>query len=398
MTAVPLGDYAKLVRGITFKPDDKCDPDEPHAVVCMRTKNVQTELDDSDLIAVPSSLVKNPEKLLSPGDVLVSSANSWNLVGKCCRVKSLKYPSTAGGFISILRPTSDRIDPAYLYHWFASVPIQRRVRSFANQTTNISNLDHKRTMRLKIPLPPLTEQKRIVGILDAADALRAKRRESLAQLDTLLQSSFFELFGDTATNPRGWEQMPLGSVCGVGSSKRVFVEELVDEGVPFYRGTEIGQLGEDLPAKPTLFITAEHYEQLKAHSGVPTEDDLLLPSICPDGRIYRVQDDSPFYFKDGRVLWIKVDGARVDSRFLRYHLQAVFRANYDKIASGTTFAELKIFALKKLLIHVPPLKEQRRFNEIAGCIGHYRRQQAAHLEELDALFEACQSQAFAGEL
>ncbi len=59
--------------------------------------------------------------------------------------------------------------------------------------------------KLKIPLPPLAEQKRIAGILDAADALRAKRRESLAQLDTLLQSTFLDMFGDPVTNPMGWE-------------------------------------------------------------------------------------------------------------------------------------------------------------------------------------------------
>ena len=58
---------------------------------------------------------------------------------------------------------------------------------------------------LQIPLPPLDEQKRIAGILDAADALRAKRREALGQLDTLLQSTFLDMFGDPVTNPMGWE-------------------------------------------------------------------------------------------------------------------------------------------------------------------------------------------------
>ena len=64
--------------------------------------------------------------------------------------------------------------------------------------------------RLQIPLPPLAEQKRIAAILDAADALRAKRRETLAQLDTLLQSTFLDMFGDPVTNPKGWEPKRLG--------------------------------------------------------------------------------------------------------------------------------------------------------------------------------------------
>jgi type I restriction enzyme S subunit len=65
---------------------------------------------------------------------------------------------------------------------------------------------------LQIPLPPLDEQKRIAAILDAADALRTKRRESLAQLDALLQSTFLTLFGDPVENPMGWPQSELGDL------------------------------------------------------------------------------------------------------------------------------------------------------------------------------------------
>ena len=63
-----------------------------------------------------------------------------------------------------------------------------------------------------IPLPPLAEQKRIAGILDAADALRTKRREALAQLDALLQSTFLDMFGDPVTNPMGWDERTLGEL------------------------------------------------------------------------------------------------------------------------------------------------------------------------------------------
>ena len=66
---------------------------------------------------------------------------------------------------------------------------------------------------LTIPLPPLPEQRRIAEILDKADALRAKRRAALAQLDTLTQSIFLDMFGDPATNPKGWPREPLTSAC-----------------------------------------------------------------------------------------------------------------------------------------------------------------------------------------
>jgi type I restriction enzyme S subunit len=65
---------------------------------------------------------------------------------------------------------------------------------------------------ISIPLPPLSEQRRIADILDRADALRAKRRAALAQLDSLTQSIFLDLFGDPATNPKGWPQVELGNL------------------------------------------------------------------------------------------------------------------------------------------------------------------------------------------
>jgi hypothetical protein len=116
----------------------------------------------------------------------------------------------------------------------------------------------------------------------------------------------------------------LDDVSEVGSSKRVFVEELVETGIPFYRGTEVGQLGEGLTVEPSLFISPEHFERLKAETGVPTKGDLLLPSICPDGRIFLVQDDKPFYFKDGRVLWINLKKSDVNSLYLRQYLKQLF--------------------------------------------------------------------------
>lgn len=237
------------------------------------------------------------------------------------------------------------LDVRYLYHFMDLYLEQLRHLSIGGviKYIKLGNLTEA-----KIPLPSLLEQRRIVAILDQADVLRTKRREALAQLDELQQAIYIEMFGDPVTNPKGWKFCRLDSVSEVGSSKRVFVEELVETGIPFYRGTEVGQLGEGLAAEPSLFISPEHFERLKAETGVPTKGDLLLPSICPDGRIFLVQDDKPFYFKDGRVLWIRVKKSDVDSIFLRQHLKQLFIGNYSKIASGTTFAELKIFALKEL--------------------------------------------------
>lgn len=96
---VALGDVAEFVRGITFKPADVEALGASGSIACMRTANVQAELDLVDVWAVPEAFCRRDEQRLRRGDLLVSTANSWNLVGKCAWVGDLPWPSTFGGFV-----------------------------------------------------------------------------------------------------------------------------------------------------------------------------------------------------------------------------------------------------------------------------------------------------------
>lgn len=212
-----------------------------------------------------------------------------------------------------------------------------------------------------IPLPDINEQKCILEVIHKVKDIVDNRRLELLRLDALIKARFVELFGDCRLNPKGWNTVPLGDIAEVGSSKRVFVEEIKEVGIPFYRGTEIGALAEGKKVIPELFITEEHYDELVKATGKPEPGDLLMPSICPDGRIWVVDTDKPFYFKDGRVLWIHGIDTRFDPVFLLYTLKDRIITDYGSIASGTTFAELKIFALKQCQVFDVPIEEQRSF-------------------------------------
>lgn len=297
----------------------------------------------------------------------------------------------------VLRYDRERLSEDYLYHALSSDAVYAQFVKMASGAV-VKNLNSEVVKAVEVLLPPLPEQRRIAAILDKADALRTKRREALAQLDRLAQSFFLEMFGDPATNPRGWTSRQLGAICEVRSSKRVFVEELVDAGVPFYRGTEVGQLGEGEVVLPSLFISHDHYERLKAEAGAPSKGDLLLPSICPDGRIYIVDTDKPFYFKDARVLWIKVDQSGISSTFLQHYLKLRFAKDYSNIASGTTFAELKIFALKSLDVHLPPMDLQQRFADAVAVMESQRLAAKSSYGDLSRLFQSLKFRAFRGEL
>ena len=118
---------------------------------------------------------------------------------------------TASTGYCVLRPKKDKLDSRFLFHWVKTGVFVDRMVGVATGA-NYPAVSDAKVRASTIPLPPLAEQKRIAAILDAADALRARRRESIAQLDTLLQSTFLDMFGDPVTNPLGWGQVPFSEL------------------------------------------------------------------------------------------------------------------------------------------------------------------------------------------
>lgn len=107
-----------------------------------------------------------------------------------------------------------------------------------------------------------------------------------------------------------------------------------------------------------------------------------MPSICPDGRIWVVNSEEPFYFKDGRVLWVHDINEDFNSVFLLYTLKDRIMTDYSSIASGTTFAELKIFSLKQCKIFDVPVELQNKF---AAFIAQADKSKLAIQKSLDKL-------------
>ena len=175
------------------------------------------------------------------------------------------------------------------------------------------------------------------------------------------KSRFIELFGEVSKNEKGWDVDKLSSISEVTSSRRVFAKDFVESGIPFYRGSEISELSEFGHTVPKYFISKDHYDNLVSTSGKPVYGDILLPSICANGELWVVNTNEPFYIKDGRVLWIKVNQKLVNSVFLMYQLKSHLIINFNRMASGSTFSEMKIFKLKKIPIMLPPLDLQKQF-------------------------------------
>ena len=134
----------------------------------------------------------------------------------------------------------------------------------------------------------------------------------------------------------------------------------------------------------TLFITQEHYEHLKAITGVPKVGDLLIPSINADGIVWMVDTEEPLYFKDGRVLWIHVNHNHFNSIAIQKLMNILIKNIYASMG-GATFAELKLFVLRNMKVPIPPLSVQDAFAEKIKRIDIQKLQVKKSITDLETL-------------
>ena len=165
MVPKPLSEVADVVRGIAFPKDDKSSVQRPGDVACLRTTNVQKYVEWDDLWFVPAKHIKRDDQNVRTGDILISTANSYELVGKVAQVAGLPTPATLGAFISLIRP-KDGVHPKFLYHQLAWGKTQTRIREMSSNTTNISNVSTKKLATLELVVPSFDEQTLVVAAIE----------------------------------------------------------------------------------------------------------------------------------------------------------------------------------------------------------------------------------------
>ena len=223
------------------------------------------------------------------------------------------------------------------------------------------NRHFKWLKKVSINYPSFEKQKRIVKLLDNLSEVKNKKNEELKLCDTLIKARFVEMFGDPGLVHRENKVCNLENVAEVRSSHRIFTREFTKSGVPFYRGTEISLLANGKEPIHSYYISKARYDEITKNDSKPKIGDLLMPSICDNGQIWLVNTSKPFYYKDGRVLCISPNREKFNTIFFHQYMKMKSQIEYLKIGSGSTFAEFKIFQLKKLKINIPPLKLQNEF-------------------------------------
>lgn len=207
--------------------------------------------------------------------------------------------------------------------------------------------------RLELPIPPIESQLEIVNSYKAITERIALKQKINDNLEATLNTVFVKMYEETDED----SSVLLSELCSLASSKRVFAEDYVSDGVPFYRGKEITQKRNGEPISDPLFISHNHFASLKANYGIPVCGDILITAVGTIGNSYFVQDEE-FYFKDGNIIWLK-DFIEPSLNYYIYdYMQTpIFKRQLEGICIGSTQTALTIVALSNLKVKKPRTAE-----------------------------------------
>ena len=207
-----LGEVVDLIRGITFPASEKTKVPAPNRIACLRTTNVQHSIEWHDLLFVDRSFMGREAQLIRHHDVVMSMANSRELVGKVALIDHVPHAeATFGGFLGVLRPR--HIDPRYVMAVLRTDYARRALVGSASQTTNIANISLGKLRPLPFPLPPLAEQHRIVArveeLMKLCDALEQSGRLADEQHARLTSTLFEALAASESTHAlaENWQRV-----------------------------------------------------------------------------------------------------------------------------------------------------------------------------------------------
>ena len=157
---------------------------------------------------------KRTQKILREGDILLekSGGGPKQPVGRVCLFRGHVRPHAFGNFLSRLRPRMDIVDPEYLFYRLWHFHAVGLTTSYQKQTSGIRNLETKRYLELPIELPPLSDQRRDVDLLSRAESIIRMRQEAEHKINEIIPALFLDMFGDPATNQRGWPVRRFGDI------------------------------------------------------------------------------------------------------------------------------------------------------------------------------------------
>lgn len=285
----------------------------------------------------------------------------------------------------------DKVNIKYLFYF-----LQDRGFSDVISGSAQPQITRQGLQTIQVPLSLLENQKRIVRELDAADALRQKRKQAIALLDDYLKAVFLEMFGDPMTNPKRWELKKLSDVADIcsGVTKGRKLDKTTTVSVPYMRVANVQDENIDLREVKEIDVLPSDIEKYKLVSG-----DLLLteggdPDKLGRGGIWKGQIKNCIH--QNHIFRVRLNRVGAIPEFISAQIGSSYGKRYFlKSAKQTTgIATINITQLKCFPVLLPPVELQLKYSKVVGGTGLLKQIMLNQSQELDTQFQALMQSVF----
>lgn len=408
---VRLGAVCGFERGITFPSSAKQNERDDENIPCLRTANVQDELELNDLIYVNKKYYKNNiDKLIRENDIIMSTANSRELVGKTSFVYKVEYPMIFGGFVMALR--ANKLLSKFLFYYLRLEFLLGRFRGESTQTTNIANISSSVLGEYTFPLPPLSEQQRIVERIEELFAKLDEAKERLQEVAdsfavrkaAILHKAFMgeltkQWRRENSVSDESWEEKTIGEICSslkYGTSKKSS-----DDGEVVVLRMGNLQNGEIDWSNLAYTSDEEDIKKYLLKSGDVLFNRTNSPELVGKTSIYR--GEMPAIYA-GYLIKLDYEKNIVVGDYLNYYLNSSKAKEYymQVKTDGVSQSNINAKKIGEFEIPLPTLSEQHEIVRLIDELLARERaaQQAAEqaLASIDLMKKSILARAFRGEL
>ena len=393
----PLGDLADFKNGLNYTRNSG-GTTLPVVGVGDFAENFYAPLFQLETATIDGELDSNYQ--LKENDILIVRSNgSKALVGRSMLVPAVTGAVSYSGFVIRVRITRDSVDPTFVLHFLKSPDTRDRL-TLSGGGANISNINQQSLSTLRIPVPPLAEQQRIVGILDEAfegiATAKANAEKNLQNARALFESHLQSVFTQRG---EGWVETTVGEIIrfidyrGKTPTKTASGIRLITA-----KNVKMGYLQDE----PMEFIAIKDYDGWMTR-GIPKKGDVLFTTEAPLANVAQLDTDDKVAFAQ-RVIIMQPDQMKLDSTFLKYLLLSTpAQESIRSQGTGATVQGIKASLLKQIRISFPSdLSLQQQLVEVLDSLSEETQRLATiyarKLAALDDLKKSLLHQAFSGKL
>ena len=296
------------------------------------------------------------KRTLQEGDVLLNATGNGTLGRSCvfhCPTDNKTYIND--GHVIALSTNRSVIYPEVLNVYFSLPDTQGEIyRQYVTGSTNQVDIVFTDIKKMMIPIPPMELQTKFVNIMEQADKSGFDGRKS----------QFIEMFGNERIEDCKWQNLPMGHVFEISSSRRVLKEQWTSDGVPFLRVRDMVDLAQGKELNNEAFISEKYYNKLSDDDGKVREGDIIISATSTIGKCYLIKKGDRFYYKDADILRLRKQKEINCSYFMYAFNMPTIAMQVEESIGKTTVGHFLISKAQNIKIPMPPIELQVQFESI----------------------------------